>query len=166
VLATGIAFPDALSGVPLAKAKNGPLLLTDGKQSSVDPAVLASSSAFCRRAVRSTSSVRPAAAADRWTWLVIAVHTQLRLARPLAVDLRRPWERPIAQQRLTPARGRRGFRNIHPIVASPAGAPKPGKPGPGRPLGSKNRRPAQHHDVGKTVKRDLSLIARQNTTTG
>ena len=41
VLATGTAFPDALSGVPLAKAKNGPLLLTDGKQSSVDPAVLA-----------------------------------------------------------------------------------------------------------------------------
>jgi hypothetical protein len=35
-----------------------------------------------------------------------------------------------------------------------AGAPKPGKPGPGRPPGSKNRRPATRHDVGKTVKRD------------
>jgi hypothetical protein len=34
------------------------------------------------------------------------------------------------------------------------GAPKPGKPGPGRPPGSKNRRPAARHDVGKTVKRD------------
>ncbi|ACU72432.1 PKD domain containing protein [Catenulispora acidiphila DSM 44928] len=40
VLATGTAFPDALSGIPLAKAKNGPLLLTDGARASVDPTVL------------------------------------------------------------------------------------------------------------------------------
>ena len=51
-------------------------------------------------------------AADRWTWLIIAAHTQLRLARPLAADLRRPWERPAAPGRLTPARVRRGFRNL------------------------------------------------------
>lgn len=31
--------------------------------------------------------VREPEAADRWTWLIIAAHTQLRLARPLAVDL-------------------------------------------------------------------------------
>jgi DDE superfamily endonuclease len=36
--------------------------------------------------------IRSPEAADRWTWLIIAAHTQLRLARPLAVDLRRPWE--------------------------------------------------------------------------
>ncbi|MEY9864613.1 hypothetical protein ABH935_010273 [Catenulispora sp. GAS73] len=110
--------------------------------------------------------LRNPAAADRWTWLVIAAHTQLRLARPLAADLRRPWERPIAADRLTPARVRRGFRNIHASTAQPADAPKPGKPGPGRPAGSKNRRPAQHHDVGKTVKRELSLTARQNAAVG
>lgn len=28
--------------------------------------------------------------ADRWTWLILAAYTQLRLARPLAADLRRP----------------------------------------------------------------------------
>lgn len=33
-------------------------------------------------------------------------------------------------------------------------APKPSRPGPGRPFGSKNRRPAARHDVGKTVKRE------------
>ncbi|MFE0023992.1 transposase [Amycolatopsis sp. NPDC059021] len=33
-------------------------------------------------------------AADRWTWIVLAAHTQLRLARHLTTDLRRPWERP------------------------------------------------------------------------
>jgi hypothetical protein len=35
-----------------------------------------------------------------------------------------------------------------------ASAPKPGKPGPGRPPGSKNRHPATRHDVGKTAKRN------------
>jgi hypothetical protein len=38
----------------------------------------------------STPKIRTPAAADRWTWLVIAAHTQLRLARPLVADLRRP----------------------------------------------------------------------------
>jgi hypothetical protein len=36
--------------------------------------------------------IRTPAAADRWTWLVIGAHTQLRLARHLVGDLRRPWE--------------------------------------------------------------------------
>jgi len=104
--------------------------------------------------------IRDPAAADRWTWLIIACHAQLRLARPLADDLRRPWERPARPGRLTPARVRRGFRNIRAKTAQPAGAPKPGKPGPGRPPGSKNRRPAPRHDVGKTTKRGLTLKAR------
>lgn len=54
--------------------------------------------------------IRTPAAGDRWTWLIIAAHTQLRLARPLAQDLRKPWERPAPPGRLTPARVRRGFR--------------------------------------------------------
>jgi len=94
--------------------------------------------------------VRDPAAADRWTWLVIAAHAQLRLARPLAADLRLPWEKPAPPGRLTPARVRRGFRNIRATMPCPAGAPKPGKPGPGRPPGSKNRRPAPIRSVGKT----------------
>ena len=105
--------------------------------------------------------VRDPAAADRWTWLIISCHAQLRLARSLAADLRRPWERPAPPGRLTPARVRRGFRNIRAKAAQPAGAPKPGKPGPGRPPGSKNRRPATRHDVGKTTKRELTLKARR-----
>ena len=52
--------------------------------------------------------IRTPTAADRWTWLLIAAHTQLRLARPLVADLRRPWERPAGPGRLTPARVRRG----------------------------------------------------------
>ena len=97
--------------------------------------------------------LRDPAAADRWTWLVIACYAQLRLARTLAADLRLPWQRPCPPGRLTPARVRRGFRNIRQMLPDLASAPKPGKPGPGLPPGSKNRRPATRHDVGKTVKR-------------
>ena len=103
--------------------------------------------------------IRDPAAADRWTWLIITAYAQLRLARPLAADLRLPWERPALPGRLTPARVRRGFRNIRATLPCLAGAPKPGKPGPGRPPGSRNRRPAPRHDVGKTVKRRPSLKA-------
>jgi len=47
-----------------------------------------------------TPNLRDPAAADRWTWLIITCHAQLRLARPLVADLRLPWERP-APGRLT-----------------------------------------------------------------
>jgi hypothetical protein len=92
-------------------------------------------------------------AADRWTWLVIAAYAQLSLARDLAADIRLPWQRPCPPGRLTPSRVRRGFRRIRQDLPVPASAPKPSRPGPGRPPGSKNQRPATRHDVGKTVKR-------------
>lgn len=96
--------------------------------------------------------IRSAAAGELWTGLVIAAYTQLRLARPLADDLRHPWERPQAADRLTPARVRRGFRRLRPKLARPARAPKATRPGPGRPKGSKNKHPAPRHDVGKHPK--------------
>ena len=79
----------------------------------------------------------------------------------MAEDLRRPWERPAPPGRLTPARVRRAFRNIRATTTLPSSALKPSRPGPGRPPGSRNRRPAPHYDVGKTVKRDLTITARQ-----
>jgi hypothetical protein len=92
---------------------------------------------------------------------VIAAHTQLRLARDLTDDLRHPWQPPADPGRLTPARVRRGFRNLRPKTALPASAPKPSRPGPGpgRPPGSTNRHPRPRHNVGKTIKRDISLKA-------
>jgi hypothetical protein len=98
--------------------------------------------------------IRSPQAADRWTWLIMAAHTQLRLARSLATDLRRPWERPLPPERLTPARVRRGFRQLRRKVTMPASPPKPTRPGPGRPPGVKNRRPATRYDVGKIDTRD------------
>lgn len=105
--------------------------------------------------------LRTPEAANHWTWIIVVAHTQLRLARPLAGDLRRPWEKPLPANRLTPARVRRGFRNLRPKAGSPASAPKPGKPGPGRPPGSKNRHAATRHNPGKTVKRQPALTTRQ-----
>ncbi|MGW7201851.1 NF041680 family putative transposase, partial [Streptomyces chryseus] len=108
--------------------------------------------------------IRRADTADLWTWLIIAAHTQLCLARPLTEDLRRPWERRTEPRRLTPARVRRGFRNVRATAARPAAAPKPSRPGPGRPPGSKNKHRASRHGVGKTVKRAESIKEHQART--
>jgi hypothetical protein len=108
-----------------------------------------------------TPKIRSPQAADRWTWVVIAAHTQLRLARGLAVDLRRPWEKPLTPERMTPARVRRGFRFLRPKAAQPASAPKPSHPGPGRPPGVTNRHRAPRHDVGKTVTRHPANTSEQ-----
>ncbi|MEV0668486.1 NF041680 family putative transposase [Spirillospora sp. NPDC050365] len=106
-----------------------------------------------------TPRLRAPQAADRWTWILIVAHTQLRLARLLATDLRRPWEKPTAADRLTPARVRRVFRNIRAHLACPTRVPKPQGTGPGRPPGAKNRHRAPRYDVGKTVKRPETLKA-------
>jgi hypothetical protein len=108
--------------------------------------------------------LRDPEAADRWTWLLIIAHTQLRLTRPLATDLRHPWEKPTPPERLTPARVRRGFRNIHAKTTSPAGAPKPSHPGPGRPPGSHNKHHATRHNVGKTITAATTTSKNKNTT--
>jgi DDE superfamily endonuclease len=103
------------------------------------------------------AAIRDPAAADRRAWIIIGAYAQLRLARSLTADLRRPREKPAAPGRLTPARVRRGFRHLREKTACPAGAPKPAKPGPGRPPGSKNRRPAARHDVGKHRKANTAI---------
>jgi hypothetical protein len=77
--------------------------------------------------------------------IVIAAHAQLLLARPLAADLRRPWEKhPDPARPLAPGRVRRGFRNIRRDLGTPARVPKPSRPGPGRPKGS-SKGPATRH---------------------
>lgn len=103
--------------------------------------------------------IRTPQAADRWTWLILAIYTQLRLARTLAADLRRPWEKPAPPERLSPARVRRGFRHLRTKAGCLAGAPKPCRPGPGRPPGRCNTRSTPRHDV------HISASARKNSKT-
>jgi hypothetical protein len=93
--------------------------------------------------------LRDPAAADRWTWLVIACYAQLYLARPLAAAVRLPWQRPQAAPAMTPGRVRAGFRHARQIAGTPASTAKPASPGPGRPEGSKNKNRAPRQHVGK-----------------
>lgn len=93
--------------------------------------------------------IRTPAQGDRWTWLILAVHAQLRLARHLVHDLRRPWEKPPATDRpLTPGRVRRGFPHLRRHLGTPTRKPKPSHPGPGSPQGI-TRPPRTRHPVGK-----------------
>jgi DDE superfamily endonuclease len=93
------------------------------------------------------AKVRTPAQADRWVRLVMAAFAQLLLARPLAADLRRPWEtRPPADHPLSPGRARRGFANIRARLGTPAHVAKPTRPGPGRPKGTTSG-PAPRHPV-------------------
>ncbi|GDY33947.1 hypothetical protein [Gandjariella thermophila] len=60
--------------------------------------------------------------ADRWTWLILTVHTQLPLARSIVEDCRRPWEKPVTEsRRLAPARIAKWHVNT-PIAANLATA--------------------------------------------
>ena len=86
-----------------------------------------------------TPALRTPEQADRWTWLIVAAYTQLRLARGLVADDRLPWERPCDPARLTPSRVRRGFRRLRAAIGTPASPPKSHTAGPGRPKGT--RRP-------------------------
>ena len=100
---------------------------------------------FCKQALGwTTPRVRTPEQADRWTWLVLATYTQLRLARPIAADIRLPWERRLPAARLTPTRIRRGFPRLLPVLGTPASPPKPCGRSPGRPRGSR-RGPAPRH---------------------
>jgi len=93
------------------------------------------------------AKVRTPEQADRWVRLVMAAYAQLLLARPLAADLRRPWERrPDPARPLPPGRVRRGFPNIRSRLGTPAHVAKPARPGPGRPKASASG-PAPRHPI-------------------
>jgi hypothetical protein len=86
--------------------------------------------------------------AARWTWLIIAAITQLRLARPIAEDHRQRWERHRKQGRLTPGRVRRDSGRLAALAGTPASPPKPAKAGPRRPKG-RTSTPATRYPVMK-----------------
>jgi hypothetical protein len=90
--------------------------------------------------------------ADRWTWLIVAAHTELRLARELVDDLRLPWEPKRDPKRLTPTRVRRGFRQLRATIGTPAHPPKSTTPGPGRPKGTQKPPRTRYPAIKKTVR--------------
>jgi hypothetical protein len=98
-----------------------------------------------------TPALRTPEQADRWTWLIVAAYTQLRLARGLIDDMRLPWERPRDPTQLTPARIRRGFRRLRATIGTPAGPPKSRTPGPGRPKGTQRPPRTRHPAIKKAA---------------
>ncbi|UNX53464.1 transposase [Georgenia sp. TF02-10] len=96
-------------------------------------------------------SLRTPEQADRWTWIITAAYTQLRLARTLVEDCRRPWERPRPRPKLSPARVRRGFRQLQPHLPPMARAPKSRTPGPGRPPGTRTGPRTRHPAIKKAA---------------
>jgi hypothetical protein len=94
--------------------------------------------------------LRDPAAADLWTWLLLAAYAQLWIARKIAAVTRLPWQRrPPEPGAATPGQTRAGFRRAREIAGTPASPAKPAGPGPGRPKGSKNKRKAPRQPVGK-----------------
>jgi hypothetical protein len=89
--------------------------------------------------------------ADRWSWLVVAAYTQLRLARGLVEDVRLPWERRLDPALLTPARVRRGFRRLRAMLGTPASPPKSDVAGPGRPKGTATGPRKRYPAIKKTA---------------
>jgi hypothetical protein len=98
-----------------------------------------------------TPSICTPEQADRWTALVVAALTQLRLARHLVADLRLPWERPLTPTRLTPARVRRGFRRLAAHLGTPNNPPKPSRAGPGRPKGTRTGPRPRHPPIKRAA---------------
>ena len=92
---------------------------------------------FCKERLGwDRARVRTPEQMDRWTWVILAAYTQLRLARGLIADQRLPWERPRPPGQLTPWRVLRGFGDLVLLLGTLARAPKPCGRSPGRPKGS------------------------------
>jgi hypothetical protein len=98
-----------------------------------------------------TPRVRHPEQADRWTWLVLAAFTQLRLARPCVADRRLPWERRYDPERLTPVRVRRVVSALLPKLGTPAKPPKPCGRSPGRPKGRRSGRSKRYPVLKKAA---------------
>jgi hypothetical protein len=107
---------------------------------------------FAKQTLRwTTPRVRTPAQAERWTWLVLAGYTQLRLARDAVADQRLAWERPRPPGQLSPYRVRRGFSRLLCALGSPADAPKPSGRSPGRPKGRCSGPAPRHPAIKKTA---------------
>jgi hypothetical protein len=94
---------------------------------------------FCRERLGwDRARVRTPEQMDTWTWVVLAAHAHLRLARGLVEDRRLPWEARRPPGQLTPLRVLRGFAALLPALGTPASPPKPCGRSPGRPKGRRS----------------------------
>lgn len=98
-----------------------------------------------------TPRVRHPEQADRWSWLVVAAYTQLRLARTCVWDQRLPWERRVPAGALTPYRVRWAFSALLLTLGTPAYPPQPCGRSPGRPKGRRSGSASRYPALRKTA---------------
>jgi hypothetical protein len=102
---------------------------------------LARSRNRCRRRRGWRGSGRSCTGAwGRSSWALLQHAARLPCQRP---------QGPGQPEAMTPGRVRAGFRGARQAAGTPASAAKTTRPGPGRPKGSKNKRKAPRHPVGK-----------------
>jgi hypothetical protein len=95
--------------------------------------------------------VRHPEQADRWTWLVLAAFTQLRLAGGCVADRKLPWERRYDPGRLRPVRVHRTVSALLGHLGTPAKPPKPCGRSPGRPKGRLSGRAERYPAIKKSA---------------
>jgi hypothetical protein len=97
---------------------------------------------------------------EKWWCLVHLAYAQLWMARHVAEQLPRPWERnlpALRQRRISPALVQRDFARIIRQLGTPARAPKPRGYSPGRPKGTRLPQRSRHKVVVKSrLKADSS----------
>lgn len=110
----------------------------DGARFSIEHA-----SRFFKQGLKwTTPKLRSPEAADRWTWVGILAYVQFRLARPLVVDHRLPWQVPLSAEKLTPARVRRAYTPLLPILGRLASGQNPVDALPDAPMDGDRNRPS------------------------
>ena len=97
--------------------------------------------------------VRDPAAADRWTWLMIAAMPSCVWPGASPKTCAAPGNDRPRPGRLTPARVRRGFRNIRGKTAQAGRCTETRQGRPWTPARVEKPPPCTRHDVGKTTKR-------------
>lgn len=102
----------------------------------------------CRTKTVTNPAQRDPEAANNWTWLVIAAYTQAPTCPPPGHRPATPLGTPRPLEQAHPCPGPPRVRHQRAKIPTPARVPKPSRPGPGRPPGSKNRGPAERYDVG------------------
>lgn len=89
---------------------------------------------------------------ERWTQIVACAHNQLVLARPLVVEVYRPWEH--RRSILTLAQVRRAMPTFLTQLGTPARPPQPRGKAPGRAKGFHPKPAPRHPVIRKTSKKE------------
>jgi hypothetical protein len=133
---------------------------------------------FCKQTLGwPTPRPRHPEQADRWTWLVLAGYTQLRLARAVAGDQRLPWERPdpnrachrsgsaAAFRSFWSGRARRQARRNPPDAhqAGPKAAARDPRPATRRSRSLARRRPSFRRPPDRTVRWHSADLGQANS---